>query len=840
MKDAFVAIHGHFYQPPRENPWLEAVEREESARPFHDWNERIAFECYRPNGYARIVDGQGQILDLINNYSFLSFNFGPTLLSWIEKKDPLTYQRILEGDRESLRRLGHGNAIAQVYDHLILPLANDRDRETEVRWGLADFQKRFRRKPEAMWLPETAANYSTIEGLIRHGMRYLILSPFQALRVRPLGSEKWMDARHGKVDTTQAYRVFARDPSGKKSFDRYLDLFFYDGILSKEIAFDGLLKDGNGFCDRFARGFQPSKNRPQLIHVATDGETYGHHKKFGEMALAFALGNGFASRGLELTNYGAFLKRFPPVYEAEIDEGPREEGTAWSCAHGVGRWKEDCGCSAGGEAGWNQTWRGPLREALDLLRDELGSLFEREGEKIFIDPWEARNGFIDVILDRSPENLRRYFEQYGVKDLDEKGKIRGLKMMEMQRHALRMYTSCGWFFSDLAGLETRLILQHAARAIQLSGEFSSPDLEKKFLQVLSRGRSNLPEMGDGAQIYHRFIKPKWVTPEQVVHHYAITSLWDDGKREEKLFCFRVAKKNDLKLERNGQVLLLGQVGITSDLIPESEEFFFGMFPSKEDILRTFVARQREGLSFRELEKKGSEGLQEGEEGVSRALLSLLGDPIYTLRDAFREGRGDILCNLLRKECEDYQEAGKGLFDKSRQAIKALIDEDGEIPFEIRAAAEVTLSDRLFQEVNHLKRDFKGSVGKGAIDRIVEESKRFGYRLQTKKSIRVLNEILREKMEFLRKMKCSDLSTLEETIEEMMTLLDLAGEWGFDLDRRESQDLMHMILEECVKPLEAYWWREGSPKPFPSLLLTLAGELGFNVERFWKMADTRNK
>ena len=366
MKDAFVTIHGHFYQPPRENPWLETIETEESARPFHDWNERIAFECYRPNAFARILDPHGRILDIINNYASISFNFGPTLLAWIEKKAPSIYQKILEADRESLKRLGCGNAIAQVYNHIILPLASERDKETEVRWGIADFERRFRRSPDAMWLPETAVDSPTLRVLVKHGMQYLILSPFQALRVRPFGGRKWIDVNQGRVDPTQPYRCFLKDALGKKVSNQFIDIFFYDGMIAKEVSFGELLKDGNAFSERFAQAYQPSKNRPQLIHIATDGETYGHHKKFGDMALAYGLKEGFSSRGFEVTNYRAFLKRFPPICEVEIDEGPKGEGSSWSCAHGVGRWKEDCGCHTGGRDGWNQKWRRPVREALDL------------------------------------------------------------------------------------------------------------------------------------------------------------------------------------------------------------------------------------------------------------------------------------------------------------------------------------------------------------------------------------------------------------------------------------------------------------------------------------------
>ncbi len=834
MKDAFVAIHGHFYQPPRENPWLEAIEFEESAQPFHDWNERIAFECYRPNAFARIVDGKGKILDIINNYSFLSFNFGPTLLSWIEKKKPLIYQKILEADRESLRRFGHGNAIAQVYDHLIMPLANERDKETEVRWGIADFERHFHRKPEAMWLPETAVNYATLRVLIKYGMRYLILSPFQALRARPFASKKWTDVSQGRVDTTQPYRCFLRDRSGNKMADQYIDIFFYDGVISKEIAFGELLKDGNRFCQRLAQAYQPSKKGLQLIHVSTDGETYGHHKKFGEMALAYALSKGFSAQGFEVLNYGAFLKRFPPVYEVEIDEGPKGEGSAWSCGHGVGRWKEDCGCSTGGKPGWNQRWRKPLREALNLLRDELGILFEKEGEKIFHNPWEARNGYFDVIMNRSPESIHQFFEQYGRSGLDEKGRIKGLKLLEMERHALRMFTSCGWFFADLAGLETVLILEHAARAIQLAEEFSDQDIENRFLQSLSQARSNLPEMGDGLQIYRSLVKPKRITPEQVVNHYAISSLFDGGEKERRIFSFRVERINYEKMKKDGKLLVLGQVRVMSDIIPGSEEFLWGLISSNKDAFRSWISEYRETLDFDLLRERSLKSFEKSEEELVQTLTSLLGDRVFTIRDLFKEERQEIFRRLIQKELDEHCQIYADLFDRTKQIVEALAREGLEIPYEIRVAAEVTLSNRLLNEFKELRRDFKATVERGEIDRIVDAAKRYGYHLNKGESILLINEMLKEKMRLLQKTKGSDLSAQEEMIQETITLLDSAKKWGFDLDRGEAQDLMDGILDECLENLEGSWWGDGVQKPFSPLLITLAEKLDFNMEKFSKI------
>jgi alpha-amylase/alpha-mannosidase (GH57 family) len=839
MKDTYVAIHGHFYQPPRENPWLDIIETEESAQPFHDWNERIAIECYRPNAHARILDGKGRILEIVNNYSSISFNFGPTLLPWLEKHFPSVYQKILEADRESLRRFGHGNAIAQVYNHIIMTLANDRDKETEILWGMADFEKRFHRKPEALWLPETAVNYATLRVLVKHGMRYLILSPFQAVRARPFAGKKWTDVSQGRIDTTQPYRCFIRDASGKKMSDQFIDLFFYNGIISKEVAFGDLLKDGTLFGDRFTQFQQESKGRPQLIHIATDGETYGHHKKFGEMALAFALRNGFPARGFEVINYGAFLKRFPPVYEVEIDEGPKGEGTSWSCAHGVGRWKEDCGCSTGGKPGWNQKWRKPLREALDLLRDELSLVFEREGGKIFQNVWEARNGYIDLVLDRSSQRIKDFFEQHGLKGLDEKGRIKGLKLLEMQRHALQMYTSCGWFFADLAGLETVIILQHAARAIQLAEEWAEGEVEKKFVEHLSEAESNLPEMGKGDQVYERLVKPKRVTPEKVVNHFAITSLFDGGDGEKKIFSYRVEKIFYERMHQEEKFLVLGQVRVTSDIVTEPKEFLFGLIPSPKEVFRTWVAEKREGLDSNTFKEKGQESFRKGEEELVKFLTSSLGNRIFTIQDTFKEERQAIFQKLIQKEFDEHCQIYADLFDRTRQAVEALSREGLEIPHEIRVGAEITLSNRLFQEIEELKRNFRGTIERKKIDEMVEEAKEHGYHLRREKSLFALNEILMERMNILQESRGSDLSRQAEVAEEVMVLLDSAKKWDFEISLEESQNLMGGILEECVGDLEKCWWENGTPKQFSPNLIALAEKLGFNVERFSKITEPGN-
>ena len=843
IRDGFVAIHGHFYQPPRENPWLEAIEAEESAHPFHDWNEKITFECYRPNAYARLMGTEGKILEILNNYASMSFNFGPTLFSWLEKHSPSVYKKIIRGDQESLRRLGHGNAIAQTYHHLIMPLASERDQETEILWGIADFESRFRRKPEAMWLPEAAVSTSTLRLLVKHGMRYLILSPFQARRVKPFGAKRWVDVSEGRIDPTQPYRCFVKDGSGKKALDQSMDIFFYDGVISKEVSFGDLLRDGNIFCDRFRQVYQETKKRPQLIHIATDGENYGHHKKFGEMALAYALKQGFSSRGLEVINYGTFLKRFPPAWEVEIDEGPKGEGTSWSCGHGVDRWKEDCGCSTGGQPDWNQQWRKPLREALDLLRDELSLTFEREGEGIFRGVWEARDGYIEVILDRSSLQRDQFFDRHGRGNLGEAEKIKGLKLLEMQRHALKMFTSCGWFFADLAGIETILILQYAARAIQLAEGWTGRDIEKRFIERLSEAKSNLRDMGNGDRVYRQRVKPRVISLERVVNQFALSSFLDGGTKEKQIFSYRVEPMKFEKLEKEKDVLVLGQVRVTPEIIPEPKEFVYGLMPSQQDIFRTWVSAYRENLPFDALRERVLMGLGKGEEGIAQTLTALLGKEIFTLRDALKEEKQAVLQKLIQEELDQQTLEGARLFDRTRHLTEILGAEGLEIPYEIRVAEEAMLSNRLIQEMKVLREDFRPTVQRGEIDRILSRAKQYGYPLKMEKPLFILEGMLKEKMERLKKvLDQPPQSPLEkawvgsEMIEEIILLLDLIKRWDFEFSKVEAQDAMHEILEATLDRKKEGSWKEGEIEKIFAPLLALAEKLDFNRDQLQKMVD----
>lgn len=494
-------IHGHFYQPPRENPWTGAIEQQPSAAPFHDWNERINAECYQPNS-AVTFDYSGQTA-AINNYAHISFNFGPTLLSWLELHHRGTYDRIVAADRESLaRNSGHGNAIAQAYGHAILPLCNERDLRTQIRWGLADFRYRFGREAEAMWLPETACNDRVLEALIDEGLRYVILAPHQARDRTANVSERDLGTRDelnqiaaDSLDPGIPYLY--RSPHGAGS----IVIFLYDGPTSQAIAFQHLLKSSRDLVDTFDRA---ADSRP-MLNVATDGETYGHHFKFGDLCLAHALTVEAPARGFTITNYGAYLDRYPPEVEAEINNGADGEGTSWSCPHGIGRWMRDCGCRTGGEPDWHQAWRTPLRAALDFLRDENIAHFEATRGTLFTFPWLARDESIGLILDplRSRENF--LFEHAG-RWMSADERWRALIFLELQRMLLLMYTSCGWFFNDISGIETIQILKYAARAIDLMEQLSLPSVRDRFVEILSEAKSNRREMGTGADIFRRFVE----------------------------------------------------------------------------------------------------------------------------------------------------------------------------------------------------------------------------------------------------------------------------------------------------------------------------------------------
>ena len=488
----YICVHGHFYQPPRENPFTGEVAEQPTAAPYHDWNERITDECYAANTHAAILDEDGAVTRVVNTYERISFDFGPTLLSWLEDNATDTYQAIVAADAASAARFdGHGSAMAQAYNHTILPLTNARDRVTQVRWGIADFEHRFGRRPEGMWLPETAVDSETLELLAREGIAFTVLSPFQAAAVEGADGS-WHEVEAGSVDTRIPYSIDL--PEGRR-----ISVFFYDGSISHEIAFDGILDDGAALAGRLIDATGDPDDGPRLVQVATDGESYGHHHRHGEMALAVALDMIDAHPDVRLTNYAEFLARYPATRSASI-----VEDSSWSCAHGVERWRSDCGCSTGREPRWNQRWRGPLRDSLDWLRDQLVGPFEAVGSDLFPDPWAARDAYIDVVLGGP---VGRFLDEHARPGLSAEERETAIGLLDIQHRAMLMYTSCGWFFDDISGLEAVFVLRHAGRVAQLAREVLKLDLETEFLARLEAARSNLDGAMTGRDVYQAEVTP---------------------------------------------------------------------------------------------------------------------------------------------------------------------------------------------------------------------------------------------------------------------------------------------------------------------------------------------
>jgi len=514
----YLSIHGHFYQPPRENPWTGLIELQNSAAPNHDWNERIAEQCYGPNGTSRILSPKGRIESIVNNYSYMSFNIGPTLMNWIRVHRHDIYNTIQESDIISAERLnGHGNAIAQVYNHIIMPLASERDKITQIRWGIQDFEHHFERKPEGMWLAETAINMDTVVALINEGIKFTILSPTQADSFRALGGKEnavWTDCSHGEIDTTRPYRIIPRDAKGKRIGKGHLDVFFYNAELSTAVSFEHLLKDANNFGKRILSTVNKNHSGDCLVSIGTDGESYGHHEPFGDMCAAWLFEKFCPENNIVPVNYGWYLEKHPPEFEVQI-KNAHGEGSAWSCAHGVGRWYRDCGCSTGSGPGWNQKWREPLRQAFDLVKNSADVVFEREFPHISdMNCWDARNVYIDAILE--PENIERKEELASAvlrANASKEDKSSMFSLLEIQKFCMYSYTSCGWFFNDIEGLEPVQNMRYCLRAIELLKQFlpDSDTLENKVLTILSKIKSN-ENNKTGTEIWTEYVCPKIPIP----------------------------------------------------------------------------------------------------------------------------------------------------------------------------------------------------------------------------------------------------------------------------------------------------------------------------------------
>jgi hypothetical protein len=685
---------------------------QDSAAPWHDWNERVTVECYAPNTAARRVGDDNRILDIADNYEKISFDFGPTLLSWLECHRPDVYAKILEADRVSRQtRGGHGNAIAQVYNHAILPLCTRRDKVTQVRWGLEDFRHRFGREPEGMWLAETAADAESLEVLAEAGVKFTILAPHQAARIRPLDAETWEPAGD-HVDPSRAY--LWRSPAGPT-----LALFFYDAPISRAIAFEDGLARGEVLAARLRNGFAEARDWPQLVHCATDGESYGHHTPFGDMALAAALQQlereGFAA----LTNYGQFLAAHPPTHEAEI-----RDNTSWSCAHGVERWRADCGCRT--RADWHQRWRGPLREALDWLRDQVDLVYERRAAALLKDPWEARDDYVRVVLDRSPEARADWFARHRLRPLDEAEQVKAIRLLELERQRLLMYTSCGWFFDEISGIEPVQILRYAAMAIQYVRTLGGGALEEEFVRRLAKAPSNVLELESGAGVWRRLVRPAMVDLRRVVAHYAISSLFESWGGEERICAYTVRRLDEQGVADGGTALRVGRVAVRAEVTGEADEATYAVLHYGGHDFHCGVrgSEEREAYDTMAAELRRTYAAGALSDMVRALDRHFPGEP-YTLRHLFLDGRRKILAAVTDAVLERNEPIYRRIWEENRKLVRYLRDVDGAVPDALTMPARHILARdiaRLLADV-----DRTGRVPERALE-LMDEAESLGLAL----------------------------------------------------------------------------------------------------------------
>jgi alpha-amylase/alpha-mannosidase (GH57 family) len=679
----YICIHGHFYQPPRENAWLEAIELQESASPFHDWNARITAECYGPNAFSRILNEQGLISDIVNNYSNISFNFGPTLLDWLQKNAVEVYQEILEADKQSQKKNnGHGAAIAQVYNHIIMPLANEQDKHTQVIWGIHDFEKRFKRKPEGMWLAETAVDIATLECLAFHDIKFTILAPRQAKAVKQLQGGVWNDVSGEKIDTTQPY--LCKLPSGKS-----ICLFFYNGNISQDVAFKGLLKDGKNFANALSAAFL-NHNEVQLVHIATDGESYGHHHKHGDMALAFAIKQIQESKEYTLTNYGNYLEMYPPKYEVEI-----YQNSSWSCEHGVERWKSNCGCNTGGQSHWNQQWRKPLRESLNWLRDELALLYEREMKHFCNDVWGIRNQYIHMLHQRSEEYADRFLHQHASRLLNTQERTKAIRLLEMQRQSLLMFTSCGWFFDEVSGIETIQILQYAERAIQLAESECKVKIENEFLSKIAEAKSNLTKYEDAADLFIKEVIPSKLTLGKVGIHYAVASLFEEYPESLVICNYKAESEIFERLEAGLLKLSIGKTKVYSLITFSEKEFYFAVLYLGQNHIIGNYANTMPSNDFENMHLEITNAFNQSRVAdVIGVMQSYFGPDKFSLNSLLKDEQRKILAQIIQKDIHQAEDSYRKIYNRNYNSMTVLKNADLPIPAILQLNLETVLNNEI--------------------------------------------------------------------------------------------------------------------------------------------------
>lgn len=801
MKDTvtrYICVHGHFYQPPRENPWLGEIELQESAHPWHDWNQRITEECYTPNAHARILDADQHIIEVIDNYRYISFNFGPTLLSWLQKKAPQTYEAIVQADRLSAEdRSGHGNAIAQAYHHTILPLSSRRDKITQVIWGIEDFRRRFGRDPEGMWAPETAIDIETLDIMAQHGILFTILAPGQAARFRGDVDEPWGYSDVWRIDPTRPYICHLKK-------GRTIALFFYDGPISQAIAFERLLDNGQKLKDRLVGAFSDIRAWPQLVNIATDGESYGHHHPFGEMALSYAISQLRREPDVRITNYGEFLAKHPPTAEVEI-----VERSSWSCSHGVGRWSEDCGCRLTNRPGWNQQWRASLRRAMNILRDRVDAIFELEASKLLKQPWKARNEYVKAKLD--PENEReKFLRSHAKEDLNPGERTTVLELLEAQRNRMMIYTSCGWFFDDVQGIETLQIMKYAARVLQLTQE-RDPTLREDFLAELATCSSNHRPHLRGDEVFERMVSQGVTDLAKVAAQVTISSMFAGSSTSSGLNYKALAK--DWGAYPSGvRDFRIGRMFVSDLVTDESRSFIVAILYLGGIDLRCSVKVFEDEKSYQEAKDRLSRCFSEGSSTeMIRRLDEVFPGRYYSFRDLFLEARSKILELVTRNMYREQAETLTDFYYKTKD-LALLIHADGARIPEIFVTSARFVLNRLFNE--QLERLARGDFPDD-LRIVLDEAVVWDIKLDTGAAEKMIQRRVLELIDGL-----GNGTTDEEAAAPILRFLDLCGDLEIPVQLSEAQIRIFGVVNRLAS--------EG--KEVPSALRELAHRLKVRVSQ----------
>ncbi len=817
-----VVIHGHFYQPPREDPWTLEIEKQPSAYPFHDWNERINKECYAANAASRILDSSGRIEEILNNYRHISFNFGPTLMNWLKANDPKTFDLIVQADRDSRAdNGGHGNAIAQVYNHIILPLASDRDIATEIEWGIRSFRGDFGRDPEGLWLSETAVNDRVAESVAAAGIRFLILSPHQAREFKPVHSgpdTAWKDVSDGSIDPSRPYLLSTRRGD--------LAVFFYFSGIATKISFEHTLRNVDYFRGELLSNCDPAKPE-RLVHVATDGENYGHHEPFADMCLARLLYENRTRGDFAFTNYAAYLDKHPPEYSVRLKEGNDGLGTAWSCGHGVDRWRKDCGDSTGGQEGWNQKWRQPLREAFDFLRDRLHAAAEKELGDYTQDVWLARNAYVETLRetgDGRAAALEKFFAEHvrRKEHLTDPERTLVIRVLEALHNALLMYTSCGWFFSEISGIETVQDMRYAGRVFELAGDILPPDTKTRFLEILEQAVSNIRDFQNGRRIYDQLVEKRVFSTLHAVNEYLLTTILTRDsilfQAPESWYYYRIAVLTGQVFRKGDWQVYKFKMRVSNGLLREEDDHIAYVFRC-DDSVRTYVRKMVDDTLAGYLDKIVD---KDDPKTIFRDFAEWF-PRIYSLHDLNYDAKEKLLRKIFEKSmqtlhrkmrCDDieiekyldiialYQDLGVRLPDHDTVAIKELLENF--ILCGLEQIEELDLNSYSFSR----------------LIKVIQTAKKAQFQINYTDILPYVRSYVLKRMNHaVVELDASDLENLEK-------IIDFTNVAGIDFEKYEIQNLLHDKLIALAE----------SPGPFlnkytVNILLRIAAKFNLAVQGF---------